>query len=84
MAEQKRQPGPLETSPEINVKHGTQALQGSCHDCAQGIIAPVMEGFEYWNEDGDGIGFWFCRYCGSNHVCITRDDGVVVEQGDLY
>jgi hypothetical protein len=48
------------------------------------LLGSPREGFEYWDKRGDGRGFWFCRYCGSNHVTLTLDDGVVIDQGDLY
>jgi hypothetical protein len=53
-------------------------------DCAQGIIGSVREGFEYFDLDGDGRGFWFCRYCGSNHVTVILDNGAILEQDSLY
>ena len=56
-------------------EHGTRTTHGHCCDCTQGMITNAVEGFEYWDEDGEGRGFWFCRYCGSNDVSITRDDG---------
>jgi len=65
-------------------KHGMKVMRGQCYDCAQGVITSPNAGFEYWDEEGDGRGFWFCRNCGSNQVTITYDDGTVVEQADLY
>jgi hypothetical protein len=75
--------GNLEAPQELIAKHGTRIMRGYCHDCSQGSLSLARDGFEYWNEEGDGRGFWFCRYCGSNHVTVTTDDGVVVEQGDI-
>jgi hypothetical protein len=55
---------------------------GKCHDCAQGVFH-TDTGFALY-EDGDD-GHWYCRYCGSNHVTITLEDGTeVLEQGNLY
>ena len=68
----------------FSMKHGTRIMRGHCSDCSQGMLSSCKDGFEYWNEDGDGRGFWFCRHCGSNHVTVTLVDGVVIEQGDLY
>ena len=64
-------------------QHGAQVKAGECRDCAQGIISKVLSGFEYFDVDKDGRGFWFCRYCGSNHVTVIFN-GSEVEQGDLY
>jgi hypothetical protein len=61
---------------------GKKLLHGKCHDCAQGVLTPAKDGFEYWNEDGAGRGFWFCRHCGSNHVTIFFN-GKMIEQSDL-
>jgi hypothetical protein len=66
------------------LEHGTRTTRGSCSDCSQGLLILAAEGFEYWNEDGAARGFWFCRYCGSNHVTVTDDDGESIQQGDLY
>src|SRR5437870_12360690 len=74
----------IQTNGALDLKHGTRTDRGTCHDCTQGMLASYGGGFEYWNEEGDGRGFWFCRYCGSNHVTVTCDAGVVIEQGDLY
>jgi Zinc-binding domain of primase-helicase len=68
----------------FEVKHGIRVMNGKCHDCAQGMITSPKDGFEYWDENEEGHGHWFCRYCGSNHVTITRPGGVVIEQSDLY
>jgi len=65
------------------IKHGTCVTAGKCSDCAQGIIGNAREGFEYFDQDNDGRGFWFCCYCGSNHVTVVFN-GVEIEQGDLY
>ena len=59
-------------------------VRGCCYDCSQGLLTVAEAGFEYWDEDDNGRGFWFCRYCGSNHVSVTLDDDVVVDQGNLY
>jgi len=61
-----------------------KVIRGKCYDCAQGMITSPNAGFEFWDEEDDGRGFWFCRNCGSNHVTITSDDGTVVKQADLY
>ena len=65
------------------VKHGTRLMQGKCLDCSQGMLSSAKDGFEYWDENDEGRGHWFCRYCGSNHVIVTRNDGAVIEQDDL-
>ena len=57
---------------------------GTCHDCAQGLFSGTKAGFAFWSQDGDDRGFWFCRYCGSNHVTVVLETGEVFEQGDLY
>lgn len=60
------------------------SAQGYCHDCAQGMLGPVHEGFELYILD-DRPSHWFCRYCGSNHVTIRDAAGsILFEQGDLY
>jgi hypothetical protein len=69
---------------DSTAEHGACVFTGKCHDCAQGMISRAREGFEYFDEEGDGRGFWFCRYCGSNHVTIVLGNGEIVEQGDLY
>jgi hypothetical protein len=69
---------------QSRVKHGTSVRGGRYRDCAQGILGKVTEGFEYFDRDNDGRGFWFCCYCGSNHVTIVLDGGETIAQGDLY
>jgi hypothetical protein len=67
------------------IKHGTRTKLGKCYDCAQGLLTVPQSGFEHWDEEGDGRGFCFCRYCGSNHVMITVEEiAVIEEQADLY
>lgn len=66
------------------VKYGACVVNGTCCDCAQGIIGRVIVGFEYFDPDNNGGGFWLCRYCGSNHVTVVIDTGTVVEQDSLY
>jgi hypothetical protein len=62
-----------------------RSQQGTCHDCAQGCgLSRIKDGFAYWDQDGDGRGFWFCCFCGSNHVTVYLENGEEVEQGDLY
>jgi hypothetical protein len=62
---------------------------GKCHDCAQGVLISVASlgnqgGFEQFILDGEPA-FWFCRYCGSNHVDIMDSEGgLLISQGDLY
>lgn len=56
--------------------------EGHCRDCAQGIHTTPKDGFEFYDDGEDG-GFWFCRYCGSNHVTVKLD-GQTIEEGDLY
>ena len=73
-----------EESGGSNVKHGTRIYKGHCRDCAEGMTSPSRDGFEYFDEEGDGRGFWFCCYCGSNHVTLTLESGETIEQGDLY
>lgn len=57
-----------ENTAQVRPSHGTHVNAGRCSDCAQGIIGKVRDGFEYFDQDHDGRGFWFCCYCGSNHV----------------
>ena len=73
-----------QTNSVPNVKHGMQTDRGTCHDCSQGAVTSDGPGFEYWNEDSDGRGFWFCRHCGSNHVTVICGADLAIEQGDLY
>ena len=83
MAEQEEHNSKEERSGS-NVKHGTRIYKGHCRDCAEGMISPSRDGFEYFDEEGDGRGFWFCCYCGSNHVTLVLESGETIEQGDLY
>jgi hypothetical protein len=43
-------------------------------------------GFTLQSEgEGDAWAFWYCNYCGSNHVTILDAGGkVLAEQDDLY
>jgi len=41
------------------IKHGTCVKTGRCRDCAQGVIGESKQGFEYFDQDSDGRGFWF-------------------------
>jgi hypothetical protein len=75
---------PKKTKPVRETGHGTRTMKGKCRDCAHGMLKSATDGFEYWDQDSEGNGFWFCRYCGSNHVTISLSDGSVIEQGDLY
>ena len=68
---------------DMRVVHGFTTNSGLCRDCSQGCLGTVRDGFEYWNPDRDGRGFWFCRHCGSNHVTV-QVAGEVIDQGDLY
>ena len=65
-------------------KHGARLMHGKCFDCSQGMLSPARDGFEYWDENDEGRGHWFCRYCGSNHVTVTTNDGVKIDQDNLY
>ena len=57
---------------------------GLCRDCAQGILTPAVVGFQL-HVDGNEPMFWYCLYCGSNHVDILDSGGnIVVSQDDLY
>jgi hypothetical protein len=68
-----------------SMKHGTRTKLSKCHDCAQGLLTASQSGFEYWDEEGEGRGFWFCRYCGSNHVKIAlEDDAGIKKEEDSY
>jgi hypothetical protein len=59
--------------------------QGKCYDCAQGILEPVHTGFALYQDSPEDAGFWYCLYCGSNHVTLLDAKGnEVVEQGNLY
>jgi hypothetical protein len=58
---------------------------GRCHDCAQGILAPVHTGFSLYRNDEGQDEFWYCLYCGSNHVDLLDEEGsVIASQGNLY
>ena len=84
MAE-REEPNSDETNSASNyVKHGTRIYKGHCRDCAEGMTSPSRDGFEYWDEEADGRGFWFCCYCGSNHVTLVLEGGETIDQGDLY
>lgn len=68
----------LLAAPQVRTTHG------QCHDCAQGLLEPVHEGFELFIFDGRPS-HWFCRYCGSNNVTIRdRAGNPLFEQGKLY
>lgn len=59
------------------------SMRGRCGDCGQGSLEPVHTGFALFNEEPDV--WWYCLYCGSNHVDILDENGdVIVSQGDLY
>ena len=73
MAKRKNLKGESGNVSKRHLKHGTRVNAGKCCDCAQGIIGKVREGFEYFDQDNDGRGFWFCCYCGSNHVTVVFD-----------
>lgn len=59
------------TPGEVTSKHG------ECRDCAQGILGPVHAGFALYQEPG--VAFWYCCYCGSNHVTVCGQ-----RQEDMY
>lgn len=84
MAKRKNVNGDPANGVKRRTEHGTCVKTGKCRDCAQGIFGESTSGFEYFDEDRTGRGFWFCRYCGSNHVTVVLDNGVEIEQGDLY
>jgi hypothetical protein len=71
----------IQANGALDVKHKMRIDRGTCHDCSQGMLASWGDGFEYWNEESDGRGFWFCTYCGSNDVTVTCDAGVVPSTG---
>jgi len=71
MAKRKSLSGDSGDGAKRRTKHGTCVKTGKCRDCAQGILAESKEGFEYFDQDGNGCGLWFCRYCGSNHVTVV-------------
>jgi hypothetical protein len=59
---------------------------GQCRDCDQGsLFFQTGPGFSlYVDDDGQEI-FWYCLYCGSNHVDIKDEEGnVIYSEGDLY
>ena len=59
--------------------------RGHCRDCAQGFISPVHTGFSLFIDLDGNESFWYCLYCGSNHVDILDEDGKVIYHGeDLY
>ena len=82
MAKRRDGKGESENEAQARGKHETHVNTGKCHDCAQGFIR-VREGFEYFDVDKDGRGFWFCCYCGSNHVTVVLN-GMEIQQEDLY
>lgn len=55
---------------------------GKCFDCAQGTLTTSGPGFSLCQEENRS--FWYCLYCGSNHVEVVTPDGQTVTQGDLY
>ena len=58
---------------------------GYCHDCAEGLVTPATHGFAQYIDDDGEAQFWYCRYCGSNHVTLVNEDGTTAhEEGDLY
>jgi hypothetical protein len=60
-------------------------MHGRCGDCGQGAIEPVHDQFALYVDDSGTERFWYCTYCGSNHVTITDEEGnPIIEQGDLY
>jgi hypothetical protein len=66
------------------MKNETTTKLGRCRDCAQGLITPAAAGFQL-QMDGDEPLFWYCLYCGSNHVDILDAEGnVILSQDDLY
>lgn len=66
------------------MSESTTTKYGRCRDCAQGMLTPVEAGFTA-QMDGDELDFWYCGYCGSNHVDILDAAGnEILSQGDLY
>jgi hypothetical protein len=56
-----------------------------CNDCAQGILEPVRAGFNLYRDTDGQDQFWYCAYCGSNHVTLIDEEGNEIEvQGNLY
>ena len=52
---------------------------------AQGILEPVHTGFSLYRNDEGQDEFWYCLYCGSNHVDLLDEEGsVIASQGNLY
>lgn len=47
------------------------AALGYCHECGEGLIAPVRDGFGMFVLDGKPS-HWFCRCCGSSDVTVAR------------
>jgi hypothetical protein len=63
----------------------TSTNLGRCHDCAQGLLEPVHHPFNIYKDDDGDDTFWYCTYCGSNHVDILDNEGnVIFSQGNLY
>lgn len=42
---------------DVRFDHGAQTKRDTCHDCCQGILVSDMDGFGYWDEEGDGRGY---------------------------
>jgi hypothetical protein len=62
-----------------------ETQNGFCRDCSQGWNGQHGPGFKLHCEDGPEFQFWYCLWCGSNHVDIKDSDGkTVYEGGDLY
>lgn len=57
---------------------------GFCRDCAQGAMQPGP-GFALYVDDDGVERYWYCLYCGSNHVDLKDAEGnTVYSEGDLY
>jgi hypothetical protein len=53
-------------------------MLGQCADCSQGILEPVHHPFALYVDDDGDERFWYCTYCGSNHVILTDEEHNVV------
>lgn len=59
---------------------------GFCRDCSQGgIFFANGPGFSLYVDDDGQERWWYCNYCGSNHVDLKDAEGnTVYTEGDLY
>ncbi len=83
MAKRKNLKGESGDVSKRHVKHGTRVSTGKCCRLRAGNHRQGERRIRVFDQDNDGRGFWFCCYCGSNHVTVVLG-GVEIEQGNLY